>query len=116
MNASFVIKGLFVLGLVSILAVFAVACGSNSQEPVSDEPVSARVAVRAVEVSAEGDRVKSITVLTDDGKELTMILDDTIDPAMWGPRHLQGHIEVGRTLGFKVGIEYIQTPDGNGVT
>ena len=106
MNASSVTRGLFALGLGSTLAVFAVACGSNSQEPASDEPVSARVVVRAIEVSAEGDRVESITVLTDDGKELTMILDDTIDPVMWGPRHLQVHIEAGKTLGFKRSESY----------
>ena len=111
------INTLILAGLGSILVVFAVACGSSApQEPESNEPVSARVVVKAIKVSAEGDRVESITVVTDNGKELTLILDDAIDPAMWGPRHLQGHIEAGKTLGFKVGIKYIRTRDGNVVT
>ena len=59
--------------------------------------------------------MESITVLTDDGNELTMPLDDGIDPAMWGPRHLRGHIQAGKTFGFKIGITYTQTRDGNAV-
>ena len=108
------INTLILAGLAWILVVFAVACGSSArQEPESNEPVSARVVVKAIKVSAEGDRVESITFLTDDGKELTMPLDEGIDPAIWGPRHLQGHIQLGKTLGFKVGIKYIQTRDKN---
>jgi hypothetical protein len=42
-----------------------------------------------------------------------MLLDDGIVPAMWGPRHLQGHIETEKTFGFTVGIRYKQTPAGN---
>ena len=86
------INGLILLGASSTPVVFSVACGGISQEPVSDEPVSARVVVRNMKVAAEGDRVESITFLIDDGSELTMILDDAIDPAMWGRRYLQGSI------------------------
>ena len=94
--------------------VLSAACGSIApQEPESNEPVSARVVVKAIKVTSEGDQVESITVLTDDGKELTMPLDDGIDPAMWGPRHLEGHIQAGKTFGFKVGIKYVQTRGGN---
>lgn len=51
--------GLLVLGLGSILAVFAAACGGNSREPLSDKPVSARVVVKVMGISAEGVRVES---------------------------------------------------------
>ena len=108
------INTLILAGLGSILVVFAVACGSSApEEPESNEPVSARVVVKAIKVTSEGDQVESVTVLTDDGKGLTRPLDDGIDPAMWGPRHLQGHIRTGKALGFKVGIKYSQTRDGN---
>ena len=95
------------------LVVVAEACGrSASQETESDEPISTKVVVKAIKVTSEGDQVESITVLIDDWNEVTMPLADGIDPAMWGPRHLQSHIQLGKTLGFKIGIKYIQTPDG----
>lgn len=107
------INHLFLLGLIGTLVALATACGGSVPEaPESNEPVSARVVVKAVTVSSEGDRVESITVLTDDGEELTMPLDDGIDPLIWGPRHLQGHIQIGETLGFKIGIRYVKTRDG----
>ena len=94
---------LFLMGLL-------VACGGSTQEPVS-----ARVIVTNVEVSIDGDRVESITVRTDAGRELPMRLSDGIDPAAWAPAHLQGHQGLGE-LGVKIGVTYIQTSEGIIVT
>ena len=48
------------------------------------EPVSARVIVTDVQVWADDKRVESITVVMEDGEELTMRLGDEIEPAVWG--------------------------------
>ena len=97
---------------IPVLMVVVAACGGNPQEPISDEPVSARVIVTDVGVSTDGDRVDSITVRTDDGRELFMRLSDDIDPVMWGPPHLQSHQGLGESLGLKIGVTYMQTPEG----
>lgn len=99
------------LGLLVLLA----ACGGNPPASLTDEPISARFAVIDVKVSAEGARVESIVLLSGDGKELRMVLAEDIDPAIWGPRNLQGHVESGKALGFKVGVTYVQTPNGQTV-
>ena len=93
------------LWVAPILLVVAVACGGNSQEPVS-----ARVIVTDVQVSADGKTVESLTVRTDDGAELTMRLGDDIDPAIWGASHLLSHAGLG-TLGIKIGVTYVRTTE-----
>ena len=86
--------------------VIAAACGGTSETPISQEPVSARVIVMDAQVSADDKRVESITVLTDDGEEITMRLGDEIDPAIWGPPHLLSHAGLGK-LGLKIGVTYV---------
>ncbi len=95
------------LWAVLILLVIAAACGGSSETPDPQEPVSARVIVTDVQVSADDQRVESITVLTDDGEELTMRLGDEIEPAIWGPSHLLSHAGLGKSLGLKIGVTYV---------
>ncbi len=82
----------------------------------SDSSTSVRAVVTKVNVSAEGARVVSIAVRTEAGDELTMRLSESIDPALWAPRHLQAHMRLGQTLGATIGIKYIQTPEAKVVT
>ena len=98
------------LRIVPILLVFAVACGGSSQEPVT-----ARVIVTDVRVSADGRTVESLTVRKDDGEDLTMRLGDNIDPAIWGASHLLSHAGLG-TMGIKIGVIYVRTADSVIVT
>ena len=109
------LREIALLNSIPILMLVVVACGSNAPEPISDEPISARVIVTNVELSTDGDRVESITVRTDDGRELPMRLADDIDPAAWAPGHLQSHQGLGE-LGIKIGVTYIQTSEGIVVT
>jgi len=99
------------LWAVPILMVIAAACGGSSETPIPQEPVSARVIVMEVQVSADNKRVESITVVTDDGEELTMSLGDEIEPAIWGPSHLLSHAGLGKSLGLKIGVTYVRTID-----
>ncbi len=99
------------LWAVPILLLLAAACGGSSETPIPQEPVSARVIVTDVQVSADDKRVESITVLTDDGEELTMRLGDEIEPAIWGPSHLLSHADLGKSLGLKIVVTYASTTD-----
>ncbi len=92
-----------------ILLVVLAACGGGSEAAVPQEPVSARVIVTDVQVSADGERVEYITVRMDDNKEITMRLGDNIDPAVWGPPHLLTHAGLGKSLGLKIGVTYVET-------
>ncbi len=96
-----------ILWLPPVLMVIAAACGGSSETPIPQEPVSARVIVTDVQVSSDDKRVESITVLTDDGAELTMRLGDEIEPAIWGPSHLLSHAGLGKSLGLKIGATYV---------
>ena len=104
-------RNILICSILVLMLVLA-ACGGNPQEPISDEPVSARVIVTDVRLSPDQNRVDSITVRTDDGRELSMRLSDDIDPAMWEPLHLQSHQGLGKSLGLKISVTYMQTPDG----
>ncbi len=95
------------LWTVPIMLVTAAACGGSSETPISQEPVSARVIVTDVRVSSDDKRVESITVLTDDGAQLTMRLGDEILPAIWVPSHLLSHAGLGKSLGLKIGATYV---------
>ena len=61
-------------------------------------------------------RVESITVLMDDGEELTMRLGDEIEPEIWGPPHLLSHAGLGKSLGLKIGVTYVRRTDSVIVT
>ncbi len=98
--------------LIPVLMMAVAACGGSSQDVVADEPTFARVIVTGVQVSADGDRVESITIRTDEGKDLQMRLGENIDPATWEPLHLQSHQGLGESLGLKIGVTYMQTPEG----
>lgn len=65
----------------SIMLVVSAACGGGSEAADPREPVSARVIVTDVQVSADGERAESITVRTYDDKEIAMRLGDNIDPS-----------------------------------
>lgn len=94
----------------SILLVVLAACG-GSAAAVPQEPFSARVIVTDAQVSADGGRVEYITVRIDDNVELMMRLGDNIDPAIWGPSHLLTHAGLGKSLGLKIGVTYIETSE-----
>ena len=85
-----------------ILRVIVAACGGSSETSIPQEPVSARVIVTHAQVSADDKRVEFITVLTNDGEELTMRLGDEIEPAIWGPSHLLSHADLDKSLGLKL--------------
>ena len=78
--------------------------------------MSARVIVTDVQVSADDKMVESITVLTDDGEELTMRLGDEIERTIWGPSHLLSHAGLGKSLGLKIGVTYVRTTEAVIVT
>ena len=59
----------------------------------------------AVQVSEGGQRVGSIDVRTEDGKELSLELGEEIDTAFWSPQHLQAHEALGN-LGIQIGVTY----------
>ena len=100
----------------SILLVVLAGCG-GSETAVPQEPVSVRVIVTDVQVFTDvqvlpvGERVEYITVRIDDNRELTMRLGDNIDPAVWGAPHLLTHIGLGRSLGLKIGVTYVETSE-----
>lgn len=100
------------LWVVPVLLIAGAACGGGSDAAVSNEPVSARVIVTDVQVSADDQRVEYITVLTDDGEEITMRLSGDIEPAAWDPSHLLSHAALGRTLGLKIEVTYVRA-DGS---
>jgi len=93
-----------------VLLIFLAGCG-GSEAAVPQEPVSATVIVTDVHVSADGERVEYITVRIVDNKELAMRLGDNIDPAIWGPPHLLSHAGLGKSLGLKIGVTYVQTAE-----
>ncbi len=106
-----VLRRTFIFGAASILLVIAAGCGGGSESAIPAGPISARVIVTNVQISADDQRVESITVLKDDGEEITMILGEAIDPEAWDPGHLLTHAGLGETLGFKIGVTYVRTGD-----
>ena len=97
--------------VVPIMIAVAAACGGSADTTVYDQPVSARVVVTDVQVSPDETRVESITVLTDDGEEITMKLGAEIEPLAWGPPHLLSHAGLGKSLGLKIEVTYVRTGD-----
>jgi len=93
------------LWVLSMLFVLATACS------ISQGPVSVRVIVTDGQVSADGEKVEFITVRTEDGKELSLRMGEDIDPEMWRPRHLLSHVGLGKSLGLKIGVTYVQTSE-----
>jgi len=67
--------------------------------------------VTDVQVSPDETTVESITVLTDDGDEITMKLGAEIEPLAWGPPHLPSHAGLGRSLGLKIEVTYVRTEE-----
>ncbi len=94
-----------------IMLAAVVACGGGSGAAVFDVPVPARVIVTSVQVSADDELVEYITVLMDNGEEITMKLGEEIDPAAWDPGHLLAHAGLGESLGLKIGVTYIRTAE-----
>ena len=95
--------------VVPVLLLVGTACGGSSETTDSSESVSARVIVTDVEVSADDKRVEYITVLTDDGEEITMELGEEIEPAVWSPSHLFSHAGLGKSLSLKIEVAYVRT-------
>jgi len=94
----------------TVLLVVLAGCGGSSGA-ADQGPVTVTVVVTDAQVSADGQRVESITVLLDEGKERTMRLGDAIDPEIWGPPHILTHAGLGKEFGFKIGVTYIETPE-----
>lgn len=106
------VRKLLPAGTGLLLSVLLVACGGSAQDAGSpEEPVSVRFIVTAVDVSEDGKRVESINVRTEGGKELLLKLSTDIDPALWSPQHLQGHVQSGK-LGIGIGVTYVDTAEG----
>ena len=63
--------------ITGLMMVVLAACGGSTQDGVTDEPTTARVLVTEVQVSSAGDRIESITIRTDEGKDLHMRLGGT---------------------------------------
>ena len=115
-----------VLGTVLIVTALIVSCnggdamvtptpnGASEGPPVSDviEPVSARVIVTGLSLSADGKSVESITVRTEDEMERVLRLGTDINPTTWGPAHINGHMETGKAFGFTIGVNYVETSEG----
>lgn len=101
-----------ILWAIPIMLAAGAACGGSSETSVYNEPVSARVIVTDVQVSADETRVEAITVLKDDGEEITMTLGEEIEPTAWAPPHLLSHAALGKSLGLKIEVTYIRT-DGS---
>ena len=102
-------KGRLGTGLIVFLAVTLLAGGGGRG---SEGPGSGRVFVEQMEVSPDGQRVESIMVRTEDGKELSLRLSEEIDPVVWSPQHLEAHVQLGKELGFTIGVEYTETDEG----
>ena len=107
-----VINKVPILILIAILAILPAGCGSSSQEPLSDGPSVARVVVTKLQLSPDGGKVESITVRTDESENFSLMLSENIDLDTWSPRHLEGHIQLGGTIGATIGVKYIQATDG----
>ena len=102
--------------IVGTATVAAAACGGGeptvAETPTAAGPVSVRVLIVDVNVSDDGETVRSITLRTQEGEEFRLRLSDDIDPLVWNPRHLQGHQQT-RT---QIGVTYLQTAEGKVVT
>ena len=110
------VPGPRMLWVAAIMLVAGAACGGSAETADHDEPMSARVVVTDVQVSPDEARVESITVLTDDGEEITMKLGAEIDPLAWGPPHLLSHAGLGKSLGLKIEVTYVRTGESVTVT
>ena len=100
-----------VIFVAAVVLVALVACSNGSaQLPVSDEPIFAKAIVTSVVVSEDKSRAESITVRIDED-EVAMRLSEDIDPALWGPQHLLGHVLAGE-LGITIGVTYVVTSEG----
>jgi hypothetical protein len=93
-----------VLALVMGLALIGVAACTG--DPIG--PVDVRGVVTEVQVSEDGQRVVSIVLQTESGDDLALVLGDLIDPAIWDAKHLDGHLRLGETLGFTIGVTYTE--------
>ena len=107
----------FLLFVVPILLVTLTVCGEGSSEELPlNESIFAKVIVTDVQLSADDETVESITVRTvEEDRDITMRFGDDIDPTIWGPSHLLGHVQSGK-FGIQIGVTYIRTPDGVVVT
>ena len=100
-------KGRLGTGLVIFLAITLLAGGRGLR---SEGP--GRVIVEEIKVSPDGQRVESIMVQADDGKELSLRPSEVFDPAVWSPQHLQGHVQGAKNLVLTIGIDYMETGEG----
>ena len=102
---------MLLLWVSAIMLAAGAACGGSTETTDYGQPVSARVVVTDVQLSPDESTVESITVLTDDGEEITMKLGAEIEPLAWGPSHLLSHAGLGKSLGLKIEVTYIRTGD-----
>ena len=85
------------------------SCGNGDNG--SEGPISVRAIVTALELSNDGLKVETITIRTEEGDVLSLRISDEIDPTVWSPVHLEGHIQLGQGLGFTIGVRYQESSD-----
>ena len=93
---------IFLMGLVLLTSCGNRGNGGNA----SEGPISVRAIVTAIGLSNDGLKVETITIRTDEGDVLSLRVSDEIDPTVWSPVHLEGHIQLGQGLGFTIGVLY----------
>ena len=98
------------IGVASV-ALLIMSCQQAYEGPAFDVLITESVIVKSVDVSEDGDRVEAISITNDAGDQFTVSLSQDIDPEMWGPRHLLGHVESGK-LEIGIKVTYIRTEDG----
>ena len=92
-----------------VILVLLTSCGNGGIR--SEGPISVRAIVTALELSNDGLKVETITIRTDEGDVLSLRISDEIDPTVWSPVHLEGHIQLGQGLGFTIGVQYQDSSD-----
>lgn len=90
--------------LASVMGLALVGVAACAGGPTG--PVDVRGVVTEVQVSEDGQRVTSIVLRTESGDVLALALGDRIDPTIWDAKHLEGHLRLGETLGFTIGVTY----------
>ena len=99
-----------IISLVALVLLTSCGNGGNGGNG-SEGPVSVRAIVTAIELSEDGLKVETITIRIDEEDELSLRISDEIDPTVWSPVHLQGHVQLGQGLGFTIGVRYQDSSD-----
>ena len=93
--------------VVGLVVAVAAACGGGPPLDLST-PVTARVLVTGVELAPDGGRVDWISVRTESGDTYRLRIGPDIESSDWDPKHLQGHQGLGESLGFTIGVTFVE--------